>query len=378
MGKNNLIQFANLKCKPSKDASCLPEQDAALFKKMLEGYTTRRLGALRHQESSVNRDISVIYDFLNFTGKSPWYWKEEDFEKWCHQIGIMKKLAVATQRHYQGTIRGFLAYLADNIKFKNDVRSLYGVQITQICHSENCIPHIADRELCRERPAFSHDEITLLFSSYDEAIVEAASFGAKDFRPLQRDKTMFFTIYAAGLRASEALKLNVGSFQRNPTFPQFKNFGYISVWGKGSRGSGPKHRMVPVTHVELPSLLEWYIEYVRPHFLVNGDPNEEALFLSERGTRLVLSSLENRFQHILTIASSLSGRGFTPHCLRHSSVTHESLRNISIEANRLKHGHTYAATTQGYTHIPDDFVNEEINRVISSQIDTMMEDQDNE
>jgi hypothetical protein len=48
---------------------------------------------------------------------------------------------------------------------------------------------------------------------------------------------------------------------------------------------------------------------------------------------------------------------------------------MSVEAMRLKHGHAFAATTQGYTHVPDDFVNQEINRLVDRQLRDAIGDQ---
>jgi site-specific recombinase XerD len=76
--------------------------------------------------------------------------------------------------------------------------------------------------------------------------------------------------------------------------------------------------------------------------------------------------MEARFQHAIDLAD-MDGRGFVPHSLRHSSVSHESHR-LSLEANRRKHGHVYAATTQGYTHVEDEYVDDEIARAIDAQI----------
>ena len=168
----------------------LPDKDEVLFREMLEAYVTRRRGALRHQHKSVDRDTIIILEFLQFSGKAPWYWTEEGFEKWSYEIGVVRTLAVSSQRHYQGAIRGFLAYLIENVKFRNVVRREYGVDLVQICHPENCIPHISERELTRERPALTHAEINQFFNAYDTAITEAASFKTKDLRPLQRPQTV--------------------------------------------------------------------------------------------------------------------------------------------------------------------------------------------
>lgn len=347
-------------------ADPLPPRDRAVHNEIVEAYQRRRLGAQRHHPKSVARDTGVLADFVQFSGKSPWRWTEKDFDDWCYQLGRVRRLAPATQRHYQGVIRGFLGYLVDNIGLRNRVHAEFGMRPRQIVTTENSVPHVHDRELSRDRRAFDHDEIGTLFQKLDEGIREAATFRGKDFRPLQRDKALFYTIYALGLRASEALALDLGSFEPNPEIRSFGAFGIARIWGKGSRGSGPKFRAVPVDHLDLPPLLDWYIKQVRPVFLVHADPNESALFLSERGNRMRLSTLENRFQHVLGLAG-LDGRNFTPHSLRHSSVTHGTM-TMGTEAMRRKAGHVFSATTQGYTHFPDEHVKDVVQRHIQSQI----------
>ncbi|MEN6587276.1 MAG: tyrosine-type recombinase/integrase [Sulfuricella sp.] len=368
MGKTVKL-LTNLSTKHSEGAA-LPENDATLFTEMLEKWSTRRVGSQRHQKRSVEHDLAVVRDMLNHSGKAPWYWTEDDFDAWCDNVGVERALAVSTQRKYQSAIRNFFDYIVDNVKFRNQVRRQYNIDLRQICHPENCIPHISERELAKERRALTHEEIERLFDAYNRAIKEAATFRSKDLRPLQRDKVLFFLLYAAGLRISEALGLDLTSFAPNPMIPEFGPYGFISVWGKGSRGSGKKFRQVPVTHHNLPPLIKWYVDNVRHYFMINADANETALFLSERGNRLSASTLEARFQHGLDLAG-LAGLGLTPHCMRHSSVTHESLR-FSLEAVRRKHGHVYSATTQTYMHVSDGMVNEEINRAIASQLDQIL------
>lgn len=350
--------------------SGLPESDAALFENMLEAWSRRRVGN-NHRKKSISGDITIVREFTAFTNKAPWYWDEDDFDSWCEELGVARGLAPSSQRKYQGAIRIFLEYISNNVKFKNEVRRLYNITLKQICNEENCIPHVSEKELSNERRAFSHQQISIFFDAIDRSISEAARFNSKDLRPLQRDKVIFYTLYIGGLRISEGQGLNLESFEPNPAIPQFNDYGFIRVWGKGSRGSGKKFGQVPITHDGLPPLIDWYVKSVRPHFMMNADANENALFLSERGNRIAISTIEARFQHILRLAG-LEGLGFTPHSLRHSSVTHESLR-FSIEAVRRKHRHVYASTTQGYMHVPDSMVNDELNATIKAQIDMALD-----
>ena len=170
-----------------------------------------------------------------------------------------------------------------------------------------------------KRQALTHDEIARFFEGLKFAAEEAGRFRSKDYHPLRRDRMFFFTLYSAGLRISEGLNLNVSSFEPNPAIPAFGNYGFINVWGKGSKGSGPRFRTVPVTHQDFPGMMDWYLNKVRPEFLKQADPNENALFLSERGRRLAISTAESRF-HVATQYCNLEEHAYTPHCLRHSSV----------------------------------------------------------
>ena len=349
----------------------LPEREAALFDEMIQSWKRYRRGSLRHTQNPVEASCAVVMDMLEYVGKAPWYWTEQDFDMWCEYLGLERKLAISTQRKYQTALRLFFSYIVDNLKFRNEVRRSYGFELQKIITRENCLPHNVEKELAKEKPALSHDQIQTLFDSIDIGIKEAALFHSKEFRPLQRDKVFFYILYIAGLRISEGLGLTLNSFEPNPDFPEFGIYGYIHVWGKGSNGSGPKHRIVPVTHPELPILLDWYVKNIYPEFLINADANETALFLSERGNRLSRSTAEARFQRVLDLAG-LTGKGFTPHSLRHSSVSHESLR-LSQEANRRKHGHKYGTTTQIYTHLGDEVIREEITEVVSSQLDRLLD-----
>jgi site-specific recombinase XerD len=362
MATTNIVLAATQTHLPS-----MAPEEAELFEEVISAWVRRRLGSLRHEQKSVSRDIAVVRDFAAHSGLPPWLWDEAAFDRWCDHIGLERGLVRSTQRHYQSSIRTFLEYLSTNVKFRNEIRQRYNIEPRQICTDENCIPHTTEKEATKERRAFTHPEVENFFDGLKRAAQEAGRFHTKDYNPLRRDRAFFFTLYSAGLRISEGLGLNVNSFTPNPALPELGNYGFISVWGKGSRGSGPRYRAVPVTHPDFPALMDWYINKVRPEFLLRADPNEEALFLSERGSRLKISTAECRFK-VATSYCGLEGEDLTPHCLRHSSVTHESLR-FSMEAVRRKHGHGSAAVTQGYMHVPDVMVDEEIGNVVSREID---------
>ena len=108
--------FKPTSVQPTPTAALSSEQ-ATLFNEMLEGYRSRRLGALKHTVRSVDRDFGVISEFVVFAKQPPWSWTEEAFDRWCYHLRMERKISSATQRHYQSAIRSFLTYLTANVKF---------------------------------------------------------------------------------------------------------------------------------------------------------------------------------------------------------------------------------------------------------------------
>ncbi|WP_298038163.1 tyrosine-type recombinase/integrase [uncultured Desulfuromonas sp.] len=350
----------HLKLAPHTEGNfTLPAEDTALLNEIIEGYKARRIGARRYNKKSVEGELAVVRDFINHSQMSPWHWGDSDFEAWCNEIGVNRKLAVSTQRKYQSAVKIFLDYLVNNQGLRNKVKELCGVAPRQICHRDNMIPHKLDRELARKKPALTEEQVKHLLDGIAEGIDLAWRFTSKALIPLQRDKALFSLVYGLGLRASEACNLDLEDFYPNSDLPQLGRFGFTRVTGKGSRGTGPKFRTVPIMYEWVAETLCWYIEEIRPRLLKHAAPNEKALFLSERGTRLTRSSLDNRFQEAVTL-SGLDGLGFTPHCLRHSQISHAQDTGLSLEATRRMAGHAFASTTQGYTHVGDRAVQNEI------------------
>ncbi len=344
----------------------LSKDEAQLFNEIVDAWYNRRCGAKRQSEKSFNRDVSVVRDMVRFTSKAPWRWTPDEFDKWCVSLVKARNVAMSTERGYQTAIRTFLDYATTNVRFKTEVFERFGVPFLQICNDDNCIPHCDERELDDDRHALTHSQVELFFSTLDKQIIEAQRFGSKSLFPLQRDKVFFYLLYVVGLRISEAIGLNVNSFLPNAEFPEFGDFGRVNVWGKGSRGSGPRNAILVIDLPALPKLLSWYASEIRPIALRRADPNEEAFFLSERGGRVRISGMEARFQVILKMCG-LDGQGFTPHCLRHSSGTHTSMW-LSPENAQAKLRHKYMSTTQIYTHLPNPFLQEQMKRATRALI----------
>ncbi len=146
-----------------------------------------------------------------------------------------------------------------------------------------------------------------------------------------RDYALFELIYSSGMRISEAVALDVGSFD--------KDEGTIRVFGK--RG---KERVVFIGEAAKNAVNE-YLSEVRPKLL--SRKKENALFLNRRGGRLTRQAAHLRFHNI----TGVLGVDATIHTLRHSFATHMLSHGADIRSVQEMLGHSDIKTTQIYTHL---------------------------
>lgn len=153
-----------------------------------------------------------------------------------------------------------------------------------------------------------------------------------DTNILIRDKAMFELLYSSGLRVSELVsldKINVNLMAAE-----------VRVMGKGK-----KERIVPCGKIAIQAIKSWLSVRELKYRICSDD----ALFLSARGTRISVRSVQMRMKiwsQLLRMNISLN-----PHMMRHSFATHilESSGNLRAVQELL--GHSNLATTQIYTHL---------------------------
>jgi integrase/recombinase XerD len=148
-----------------------------------------------------------------------------------------------------------------------------------------------------------------------------------------RDRALLEVMYACGLRASEAIGLELMDVD-------------IEEGVLRARGKGSKERVVPIGQAALKAL-RIYVERGRPG-LVKGAP-EAHLFVNFRGGHLTRQGLYKIVRrHALT--AGLADR-MSPHTLRHTFATHLLSGGCDLRSVQEMLGHADVSTTQLYTHL---------------------------
>jgi integrase/recombinase XerD len=155
-----------------------------------------------------------------------------------------------------------------------------------------------------------------------------------------RDRALLETMYACGLRASEAIALERSQVDLDA--------GIVRTRGKGS-----KERIVPIGSVAQRSLRQ-YLEKGRPRLV--GLRDEPLVFVNVRGEGLSRQGLYKIIQRHARAAGL--ERKMSPHTLRHTFATHLLAGGCDLRSLQEMLGHADIGTTQIYTHLSPDRLRE--------------------
>jgi integrase/recombinase XerC len=328
-----------------------PEQ--AVFEAMLAGWRRQQRSRLL-AELTVTWRERIVRRFTAFAGELPWRWAPGDVEEWTSELLSGDGHSHATIRSYQRALACFLGYLTDGrYGWAAECEARFGTYPVQVCHEWNTAVHAADYEGRPERRPFTRAELQAFFDFADERVAAVRERGRKGWLAAFRDATLFKVTYAWGLRRREAAMLDVADFSANPAAPELGRFGTLAVrYGKAIRSGPPRRRQMATVMPWAAEAVGEYLAEVRPRY---GMPGHPALWLTERGGRISVRQVDERFAGYRD-AAGLPGF-LTPHCLRHSYVSH--LIEDGADPVFVQHqvGHSWASTTAGYTSVGADHAN---------------------
>jgi integrase/recombinase XerD len=148
-----------------------------------------------------------------------------------------------------------------------------------------------------------------------------------------RDKAILESLYATGMRVSEAVNLKLDNINLD--------VGFLRCFGKGN-----KERIIPLGAKAINSLKR-YLKTSRPQLLKKKQ--SDFLFLNRSGKKISRQSLWKIIKRYARVARIK--KPIKPHILRHSFATHLLERGADLRSVQEMLGHANISTTQIYTHV---------------------------
>jgi len=191
----------------------------------------------------------------------------------------------------------------------------------------------------REITFLSENQIQLLFKATTKDYPRNSRTSERFIDVLKsRDRAMLAIFYGCGLRKNEGVNLNVSDI----------NFDRATLHVR--KGKRYKERIVPIGKQALKYLQTWVYDdrnYWRRSSKI------DALFISDRGTRITGQSLLLRLKCVQSLSENteLQEKEIGLHTLRHSIATHLLDNGMPLESISKFLGHASLESTQIYTHL---------------------------
>jgi integrase/recombinase XerC len=274
---------------------------------------------------------------------------EAHLRSYLRHLKDERRLSPHTLKAYQRDLDNFIAFYAREALTPGSLDSYVIRRYAAECHRKGASPRSLSRRLSALRQFLGFLVHAEVLTSNPAIHVQApkpsrrlpATLDADQVARLLaiegddsltvRDRAMLELLYSSGLRLAELVGLDLVDLDIRDRS--------VRVTGKGN-----KTRVLPVGRHALEALERWLS--ARSAMAHSG---EQAVFVSQRGTRLAPRTVQLRLKHWAKRQGA--SVHIHPHMLRHSFATHllESSRNLRAVQELL--GHASISTTQVYTHL---------------------------
>jgi integrase/recombinase XerD len=276
-------------------------------------YLELERGLSRNTLEAYRSDLQQFGEFLSRRGVDPLAVETEDLRAFISELanGSGQRIAVApaTLQRKIACLRSFYRYLRRE----------------HVLEADPTTELRAPRSRARLPKVLTRDEVAHLLAQ------------PRGSAPtVLRDRALLETMYACGLRASEAIALELAQLDLDG--------GIVRARGKGS-----KERIVPIGSKAIHALRA-YLDKGRPRLV--GVRDEPRVFVNARGGRLSRQGLYKIVQRHARTAGL--ARRMSPHTLRHTFATHLLAGGCDLRSLQEMLGHADIGTTQVYTHLSTD------------------------
>ncbi|MGI5215110.1 tyrosine-type recombinase/integrase [Plantactinospora sp. CA-290183] len=291
---------------------------------------------------------ATLFEFIRFLQRPVWTAEASDADRYLAWLRSSKDQATSTRYAKSIALRQFYGFLV--MRYQGDIHALTGHVVDQPIDEFNR-PTKPYHDVPRVPP--SQPEVEELFARWRESLPQA-----RKFLPAARDYLAASLWRRAGLRISESVMLDIRDWR-----PDLGELGKLHVrYGKGSRGRGPKTRLVPGINA-VDELLTWWLRDVRHQFGDEWDDPDAPLLPSERRDRLTGRCLRAGANALRTGLADAVRRWLpawdgqlTPHGLRHFCASSLYARGVDLKAIQELLGHSWLSTTTRYIHVQESHI----------------------
>jgi len=305
---------------------------------VLAGFVLARASA-GLADSTVYGDVGQLEQVRAWFGRPLWEMQPKDADAYFGQV--LRGAASGTRLARAQALTTYFAFL--DLRHKVEIHAMTG-RVVECPIDEMNRPRGSKEAKLRVPPAAV--EVLQLFTGWSGELA-----ACRKFAPTARNYAAARLMAEVGLRVNEICGLDLADIKW-----ELGRFGKLHVrYGKGSRGSGPRERMVPLVN-NAGRTLRWFIEDVWGHF--GGDHTRPGapLFPSER--RLADGSCarvgDDALRYGLSAAAAIHlpqwTDKLTPHVLRHFCASQLYLDGVDLISIQELLGHSWIATTMRYVN----------------------------
>lgn len=316
-----------------------PEELAEFETDVLAGFVLARASA-GLADGTIRGDVGHLEQARGWFGRPLWEMEPADADTYFGKV--IRTAAKGTRLARAQALTTYFQFL--ELRHKVEIHQLTG-RVVKCPIDEMNRPRGAKDAALRIPP--TEAEIATLFAGWREELATC-----RKFAPTARNYAAARLMAEVGLRVNEVRNLDLTDVKWD-----LGRFGKLHVrLGKGSRGSGPRERMVPLIN-HAGRTLRWFVEDVWGQFDTDHTRPGAPLFPSERrsadGTcrrvgddALRAGLAEATAAHLSDWADKL-----TPHMLRHFCASELYLSGMDLISIQEALGHSWVATTMKYVHV---------------------------
>ena len=331
----------------SADPVLANPQQAEDFEQEIVDQYAMAMSAAGLSDDHIRQTRAIVIEFARSLTKPLWEATCSDADAFMAEQRRLGH-AVSTRAGKAGGLATFYEFVI--ARYEGQIRRATGVQVEQPIDEFN---RQSGASLGKVRVPPSDEEVDALFTGWRDSIPQA-----RKYLPAARDYFAASLWRRLGLRINETVMLDIRDWR-----PDLGEFGKLHVrFGKGTRGRGPKPRLVPAIN-GADQLIDWWLAEVRHQYgpdYANPDapmlPSERFDHDLDRCGRVGTNALRRGLAiHVDQLLPAWSGQ-MTPHVLRHYCASSLYAVGMDIKAIQELLGHQWLATTSGYIHVRSEHI----------------------